>query len=108
MTRVTAWEDVAAGGAERIDVQALVPPEPGSELALDALRLAPEASLDLTDPLHDTVLFTFEGSGALDGAAIAGGALRLSRIRSRPMEPRGATKIRARNERDEIRSPADR
>jgi quercetin dioxygenase-like cupin family protein len=74
MTRVTVWQDTAAGGSQGVDVRALVPPEQGSVLALDALRLTPEASLDLADPLDDTVLFAFEGSGSLDGAEIAGRA----------------------------------
>ena len=74
MARVTRNADVPpslAGGVER---HALVPPERGSELALDALRLEPESSLDLTDPLHDTLLFVHAGSGALDGTSIGGRA----------------------------------
>jgi quercetin dioxygenase-like cupin family protein len=72
MTRVTCWNDVAAAGDGRAERRALVPPEQGSELALDALRLEAGASLDLTDPLYDTVLFLHEGSGTLGTAAIAG------------------------------------
>jgi quercetin dioxygenase-like cupin family protein len=53
-----------ATGAEH---DALVPPQRGSELALDAIRLEPEAALDLTDPLHDTLLFVHRGGGWLDG-----------------------------------------
>jgi quercetin dioxygenase-like cupin family protein len=49
---------------------ALVPPERGSELALDAIRLEPEAALDLTDPLHDTLLFVHDGDGSLDGEGL--------------------------------------
>jgi quercetin dioxygenase-like cupin family protein len=74
MTRVTGWQDIAPGGSEGVEIRALVPPEPGSALALDALRCRPGASLDLTDPSRDTVLFSFEGSGSLDGAALAGRA----------------------------------
>ena len=59
------------GGVER---RLLVPPERGSELALDALQLAPGASLDLTDELHDTVLFVHEGSGLLGDEAVTGAA----------------------------------
>ena len=44
--------------------RALVPPEPGSELALDHLRLEPGASLQLRDDEHDTLLFVDEGTGA--------------------------------------------
>jgi len=74
MARVTRSDDTGAAGSDGVDRRPLVPPEEGSELALDALRLGPGASLDLTDPLHDTVLFTYEGSGALDTAAIEGRA----------------------------------
>jgi quercetin dioxygenase-like cupin family protein len=63
--------DTTAHGVER---RALVVPERGSELALDALRLAPGGDLDLADPLHDTALFVHDGSGALDDAPIAGRA----------------------------------
>ena len=42
-----------------------LPPERGSELALDELRLEPGASLDLCDELHDTLAFVLAGSGAL-------------------------------------------
>jgi hypothetical protein len=74
MARVTRSDDTGAAGSDGVDRRPLVPPEEGSELALDALRLGPGASLDLTDPLHDTVLLTYEGSGALDTAAIEGRA----------------------------------
>jgi len=74
MARVTRLDDTGAAGSDGVDRRPLVPPEEGSELALDALRLEPGTSLDLTDPLHDTVLFTYEGSGALDTAAIEGRA----------------------------------
>ena len=59
------------GGVER---RLLVPPEHGSELALDGLRLEPGASLDLRDELHDTLLFAHAGSGSLDDAALGGAA----------------------------------
>ena len=52
----------------------LVPPKRGSELALDALQLEPGATLDLTDTLHDTLLFVHAGSGALDGTPLEGAA----------------------------------
>jgi quercetin dioxygenase-like cupin family protein len=72
MARVTRSDDAAARTSDGVDVRALVPPEEGSELALDALRLPPGASLDLSDPLHDTLLFVHEGSGTLGSAAIDG------------------------------------
>ena len=74
MARVARPDDVAPLADAGIDRRLLVPPERGSELALDALRLGPGASLDLTDELHDTLLFVHEGSGALDGSPIAGPA----------------------------------
>jgi quercetin dioxygenase-like cupin family protein len=59
------------GGVER---RLLVPPERGSELALDALRLVAGASLDLRDDLHDTLLFVHTASGFLDDAPLGGAA----------------------------------
>ena len=70
MGRVSRWDDVAEKGSNGHDRCALVPPEDGSELALDALSLGPGASLDLTDSLRDTVLFAHAGSGALDDTAL--------------------------------------
>lgn len=66
VSSATDW----SGGGSGVAVAPVVPPEPGSELALDAIRLEPGASLDLTDPLHDTLLFVHTGDGALDGEAI--------------------------------------
>jgi quercetin dioxygenase-like cupin family protein len=70
--RVRRLDDVRADVNEGVERWALVPPERGSELALEALRLQPEASLDLTDRLHDTLLFAHEGAGQLDGDPLAG------------------------------------
>ena len=44
--------------------------EGGAHVSLDALGLEPGSSLDLTDPLHDTLLFTHAGAGALDDAPL--------------------------------------
>jgi quercetin dioxygenase-like cupin family protein len=60
---------VDAAGVERWP---LVPPERGSELALDALTLEPGASLDLADERHDVLVFVHEGGGTLSGAALDG------------------------------------
>ncbi len=49
-----------------------MPPERGSELALDDLRLAPGATLDLLDALHDTLVFAHEGTGTLDDRPLDG------------------------------------
>ena len=54
-----------------------MPPERGSELALDDLRLAPGATLDLLDALHDTLVFAHEGAGTLDDRALDGRAAAL-------------------------------
>ena len=74
MTRVARPDQVGpeAGGA--VERRLLVPPERGSELALDALLLEPGASLDLTDDLHDTLLFAHTGAGSLDGEPLSGAA----------------------------------
>jgi quercetin dioxygenase-like cupin family protein len=70
MTRVARPDDVRPLVADGVERRLLVPPERGSELALDELRLDPRASLDLTDELHDTLLFAYDGSGLLDGEPV--------------------------------------
>jgi quercetin dioxygenase-like cupin family protein len=75
--RVSRTGDAEATVADGVAGHALVPPERGSELALDALTLDPGASLDLADPLHDTLLFAHGGSGTLDGGQLAGRAAAL-------------------------------
>lgn len=72
MARVQRDDGNREAAAGEVDRRRLVPPERGSELAMDTLRLQPGASLDLTDPLHDTLLFAHTGSGALDGEPIDG------------------------------------
>ena len=74
MSRVARAEDVEAVVEQGVERRLLVPPERGSELALDALQLAAEASLELRDELHDTLLFVHEGSGRLDDASLSGAA----------------------------------
>ena len=49
-----------------------VPPERGSELALDELRVEPGGSIDLTDPLHDTLLLVHTGEATVCGEPLAG------------------------------------
>jgi quercetin dioxygenase-like cupin family protein len=68
--RVADAGRVEAHVAEGVERRSLVPPERGSELALDELRLAPGASLDLADELHDTLLFAHAGSGSLSGVQL--------------------------------------
>lgn len=72
MARVMRWDDVA-GHADR---RALIPSEKGSVLALEALRLAPGASVEIAEDRDDTLLFVHAGScrvGAhpLDGTGSA-------------------------------------
>ena len=74
MTRVARPDGVAPSAEGDVERRLLVPPERGSELALDALRLEPGASLDLTDDLHDTLLFVHAGTGSLDGEPLGGAA----------------------------------
>ena len=74
MPRVARPDDVSPVVDAGLERRVLVPPERGSELALDALRLEPGASLDLGDDLHDTLLFVHAGSGFLDDAALEGAA----------------------------------
>ena len=74
MARVARTDAVDPRVEGRVERRVLVPPERVSELALDALRLQPGASLDLTDELHDTLLFVHDGSGSLDAAPLDGAA----------------------------------
>jgi len=55
---------------EGVERRVVVPPERGSELALDTLLLGPGTSVDLTDPVHDTLLFAALGSGMLGGVPL--------------------------------------
>jgi quercetin dioxygenase-like cupin family protein len=65
-TRVSSTETVAGvTPATGVTCHALVPPERGSELALDALSLDAGAGLELADGLHDSLLLVHAGSGAL-------------------------------------------
>jgi len=67
-------EETNAASERGVDRRLLVPPVRGSELALDSLHLEPTASLDLTDDLHDTLLFVHAGSGTLGGDPLPGAA----------------------------------
>ena len=71
-TRVTDTERVAADAEDGVERHQLVPPEQGSELALDAIRLQAGAALDLADELHDVLVFVHEGGGSLGGVALEG------------------------------------
>ena len=65
MSRVTRADAAAAR-------HALVPPDDGSELALDALRLAPGEEAQISDDAHDTLLFVHAGGCALAGDELGG------------------------------------
>jgi quercetin dioxygenase-like cupin family protein len=65
-------DEVDANAADGVERRLLVPPERGSELALDAIRLEPGATFELTDPLHDTLLLIHTGSGMLSDASLTG------------------------------------
>jgi quercetin dioxygenase-like cupin family protein len=96
--RVTRSADVEATVTDGVERHALVVPERGSELALDALGLLPGASVDLTDPLHDTLLFAHAGSGTLDDAQLTGpaaGLLPAGRPGSLSAGPDGLACVRA-------------
>lgn len=80
-----------------VDASGHVPPQQGSELALETLHLAAGEERRVGDPGHDVLLFTFAGSGDLDGdrltegtsalllegeeAALTGGPVGVSAIR---------------------------
>jgi quercetin dioxygenase-like cupin family protein len=74
MHRVARPDETQARTDGGIEQWALIPPDGDSPLALDALRLAPGTSLDLTDPDNDTLVFVHAGSGALGGTALSGAA----------------------------------
>ena len=71
MSRVLRPDDTDATSEDGVERRSLVPAEPGSALALDGLRLAPGASLDLTDDEHDTSVFVHAGWGSLGDEPIA-------------------------------------
>ena len=61
MARVIRWDDIAGVGERR----ALIPSESGSELALHAMRVPPGSATEMSDDLHDTLLFAHEGACAV-------------------------------------------
>ena len=54
-----------------------VPPQQGSELALETLRLGSGESFEAGDADHDVLLFAFAGSGTLAGEPLAAGSAAL-------------------------------
>ena len=51
-----------------------VPPQRGSELALETLRLAPAEAREMGDAGHDVLLFAFAGDASLAGEPFAAGS----------------------------------
>ena len=72
MRRVARLDETAARSDGDVERRVLVPPERDSPLALDALRLAPGSSLDLTDDERDTLLFVHTGWGSLGDEPVSG------------------------------------
>ncbi|MBA2295026.1 MAG: cupin domain-containing protein [Actinobacteria bacterium] len=72
MSRVQHPDDARASAVDGVERRVLVPPERGSELALDQLRLEPGAPLELHDELHDTLLFVHDGGGRVAGEQVEG------------------------------------
>jgi quercetin dioxygenase-like cupin family protein len=70
--RVADTDRVAAERAGELERHPLVPPERGSELALDAVRFEAGATFTVDDPIHDTLLFVHAGAGTLDGTPLDG------------------------------------
>jgi quercetin dioxygenase-like cupin family protein len=91
MTRVTR----ADPAAER---HVLVPPESGSTLALDALRLGPGASAAIAEDESDTLLFVHEGTCSLAADELGGSGsllVRAGESRTLVAGPGGARLVRA-------------
>jgi quercetin dioxygenase-like cupin family protein len=74
MHRVARPDETEGSSEAGVERRLLVPSEKDSTLALEALRLAPDASLELTDDGHDTLLFAHEGSGSFGDSVLTGAA----------------------------------
>jgi len=57
-----------------VQLDGVVAPESGSELALDVVRLAPGESLQVESGSDDELWFIFDGGGAIDGEPLAAGS----------------------------------
>ena len=98
MGRVVRAEVLQSAGSGGAPGPALVPPERGSVLALDAVTLEPGASLQLADEPHDTLLFVHEGTCALGEHGLEGaGAMLLVAGETETLVagPAGASLVRA-------------
>jgi quercetin dioxygenase-like cupin family protein len=54
-----------------------IPPQRGSELALETFHIAPGESREASDAGHDVLFFAFAGSGTLSGEPLAAGSAAL-------------------------------
>jgi quercetin dioxygenase-like cupin family protein len=57
-----------------VSAEGQIPPQRGSELALETVRLSAGESREVGDPGHDVLLFAFAGGGELDGDTLASGS----------------------------------
>jgi quercetin dioxygenase-like cupin family protein len=69
-SRVAHSDRIAPDVEPAIERWPLVPPERGSELALDAVHLRPSGSLDVLDELHDTLVYVHTGAASLSGSEL--------------------------------------
>jgi quercetin dioxygenase-like cupin family protein len=60
-----------------VSPQGYIPPQRGSELALETLRVGPGQSSEVGDAGHDVLLFAFVGGGTLAGEPLAAGSAAL-------------------------------
>jgi quercetin dioxygenase-like cupin family protein len=60
-----------------VSAQGQIPPQRGSELALETVHLDAGESREVGDVGHDVLLFTFEGDGELEGDVLGSGSAAL-------------------------------
>jgi quercetin dioxygenase-like cupin family protein len=60
-----------------VSAEGQIPPQGGSELALETLRLEAGESREVGDAGHDVLLFAFEGGGELNGDVLGSGSAAL-------------------------------
>jgi len=60
-----------------VNPEGRIPPQRGSELALETLHLGSQEGSEVGDPGHDVLLFAFAGSGTLVGEPLAAGSAAL-------------------------------
>jgi quercetin dioxygenase-like cupin family protein len=72
MARVARPNAVPPAAGDGVERRVLVPPEDGSVLALETIRLEPGGAIHVSDDLHDTLFFLADGTCTLDAASLAG------------------------------------